>query len=171
MATDSSSTSGFQPAPGEGRRDGGGDGAGAGEVGLSGAGSVQDGGDERALREQRTPDWQALGDDGCWRDVDPSWNEPIFRALAGGAERLYLTYVWCNSCHKKIVEYHTIEIKDHTRVYQKHRHTFMVRPLRAVHLVTPTGTYVPLPAARVFDSPPFVLPFHHDAPCGLPEWL
>ena len=116
MATDSSSTSGFQPAPGEGRRDGGGDGAGVGEAGLSGAGSVQDGGDERALREQRTPDWQApigfeltgeyfwqaVGDDGCWRDVDPSWNEPIFRGLAGGAERLYLTYVWCNSCHKKL---------------------------------------------------------------------
>ena len=126
MATDSSSTPGFQPAPGEGRRAGGGDGALVGEVGLSGAGSVQDGGDERALREQRTPDWQApigfeltgeyfwqaLGDDGCWRDVDPSWSEPIFRALAGGAERIYLAYVWRNSCHKKIVENYAIELKE-----------------------------------------------------------
>ena len=143
---------------------------------------MQDGGDERALREQRTPDWQApigfeltgeyfwqaLGDDGCWRDVDPSWNEPIFRALAGGAERLYLTYVWCNSCHQKIVEYYTIEIKDHTRVYQKHSHTGMVRPLRAVQWLTPTGTYVPLPAARGFDPP---LVYYQDGPCELPEWL
>ena len=92
-------------------------------------------------------------------------------AVAGGAERIRLAYVWRNSCRKKLVEHYTVELKDNKRVYQKHHHTDMGRPLRAVQWGTPTGTYVPLLAARGFDSSPFVLPFHHDAPCGLPEWL
>ena len=89
-------------------------------------------------------------------------------AVAGGADRIRLAYVRRNSRRQKLVEHYTVELK---RVYQKHHHTDMGRPLRAVQWVTPTGTYVPLLVARGFDSPPFALPFHHDAPFGLPEWL
>ena len=91
--------------------------------------------------------------------------------MAGGAERTRLAYAWRNSCRKKLVEHYTIELKDNTRVYQKHHHTGTARPLRAVQWVTPTGTYAPLPLVRGFEPPALVLPFDQDGPCELPEWL
>jgi hypothetical protein len=115
--------------------------------------------------------WQALGEGDCWRDVHPEWHEPIFRALASGAEQIQLVYEWRNSDGETVSDWYTISFKDRTRVFQTHNRTGTQRPLRAVQWVTPTGTYVPRSSVRNLDSPPVFLPHLQDGPGELPVGL
>ena len=87
--------------------------------------------------------WQAQIDHDRWRDVDPSWNEHLFRGLKQGVAEMTLVYTWHAGCGQTNTEWYTIDLKSSEQIYQLHRRTGVRRRLRIVQWVLPTGMYRP----------------------------
>ena len=115
--------------------------------------------------------WRAEAPGGGWRDVHPSWNEPIFRALAAGVEKLHVVLEWSSADGDPVNEWYTISFRAITHVCQTHNRTGTVRRMRAVQWVTPTGTYVRRSQPTGADSALVFLPYHPDGLSAVPVWL
>ena len=162
MAADSSSSmSGFQPeavGAGDGAKDGGavfvgGQGGGGGSAG--GGRGQEDEGDVLAVRRWPVPYgvqptgeylWQCHMGGGRWRDVDPTWNEALFLSWRDGVSRIRLVLTWYNRRNEAMHEWYTIDFtRPHEWITQEHERTGVLRTLRAVQWVIPTGTSMPRP--------------------------
>ena len=114
--------------------------------------------------------WQVHVSGWRWRDVDHSWNEPLFRALRAGVPQIRLPSLWYNRRQERLTEWYTINFTSPNYITQEHDRTRTVRELRPVQLVTATGMYTPCPPDAWYDAPPLVTGYYLQGPYELPCW-
>jgi hypothetical protein len=73
---------------------------------------------------------------GKWQDVDPTWTEPLFRALREGQSTLRLEHMYQNRHGEEVRSWYTIDRSD-TSVTQQNDATGKRRELRVVQLLEP----------------------------------